>query len=103
MARLIDSNDLFGAGFGESTCGDLVCDICGTKYNEGNDETEDYDGDSVIYTEFAGKTVCYNCFEAIENEILHRMPDILAWYKKIIEARKEHVKSDEAMLTAIGE
>jgi hypothetical protein len=94
MARFIDGNELFGVGMGYSTCGDLKCDICKTMYNEGNDKTESYNGDSVIYTDFAGLTVCYDCFEAIENEILHRMPDILKWYRKIIKARQKNI--DEA-------
>jgi len=82
MARLIDSLFLFGNGTGVSTCGDFTCDICGAKYNEGNDANEDYDGDSEPYDNFAGLTVCVDCYEKIETSIINRMPQILAWYKK---------------------
>jgi hypothetical protein len=89
MARFIDSPELFGRGVGISTCGDFTCAICGMKHNQGNDKTEDYDGESIPVTTFAGVEVCGDCFEKIENEILRRMPDILQWYKKILERRAE--------------
>jgi hypothetical protein len=78
MARFIDSPELFGCGTGISTCDDFTCAICGTKYNNGNDE-------SIPVATFAGVKICGDCFEKIENEILCRMPDILRWYKKILD------------------
>jgi hypothetical protein len=97
MARFIDSPELFGCGTGIATCGDFTCAICGVKYNNGNDETEYYDGESITVTDFAGVQVCGDCFEKIENEILRRMPDILQWYKKILERRDEIKKVMEAI------
>jgi hypothetical protein len=97
MARFIDSPELFGRGTGISTCGDFTCAICGVKYNTGNDETENYDNDSVQVTTFAGVKICGDCFEEIENEILLRMSDILQWYKKILEHRAEIKKIVEAL------
>jgi hypothetical protein len=89
MARFMDSPGLFGRGVGISTCGDFTCAICGVEYNTGNDKTENYDGDSVMVANFAGVDICGDCFEKVENEILRRMPDILQWYKKILEHRAE--------------
>ena len=85
--RYDDSPELFGCGIGTSTCGDIECDMCGTLYNQGNDEAEDYDGDSVLHTTFAGLQVCECCFARVENEVLYRMPYILPWYKKILTAK----------------
>ena len=82
MARLIDSDFLFGNKTGVSTCGGYTCAYCGTKDNEGNDEAQNYDGDSIPVEYFAGLSVCYECYETIETEIINRMPQILAWYKK---------------------
>jgi hypothetical protein len=85
--RLENSVDLFGSSPGHSTHGDFTCDVCKTKYNEGNDATENYDDDSIPYTEFAGLMVCGDCFEAIECEVLARMDDIIAWYKRAVNKR----------------
>ena len=101
MGRFEDSNDLFGRGTGSSTHGDFVCDFCKTKWNEGNDETEKYDGDSVPYTEFAGLYACFECFEKIEREIIHRMPDILTWYRRFIDVRKKHTETVESLMADI--
>jgi hypothetical protein len=101
MARFEDSPDLFGSGIGHSTCGDFICDLCKTQYNTGNDKTENYSGDSVPYTEFAGLVVCGDCFEEIEDEVLHRMPDILKWYKRIMEARKKDIDQGVALLDGL--
>ena len=98
MARLEESLDLFGSSSGWSTCGDFTCAICGTKYNEGNDEAEDYDGDPVHYTEFAGVHVCYECFEEVENAVLNRMSDIIPWFKRLLDRRQ---KVDEAFQSAL--
>jgi hypothetical protein len=89
MARFIDSPELFGGGVGISTCGCFTCAICGVKYNDGNDETENYGDESIPVTTFAGVEMCGDCFEEIENEILRRMPDILRWYKKILDRKAE--------------
>lgn len=94
--RFEDSPNLFGGGSGSGTCGDIKCQFCGTLYNEGNDEAESYGRDSVTETDFAGLTVCECCFEKIEIEILHRMPDIMSWYRRILEARRKRLSEDEA-------
>lgn len=89
--RYDDSPDLFGAGVGAGTTGDIKCGICGTLYNEGNDERQDYNGDSTLWTVFAGLTVCDCCFEAVESEVLSRMKYILPWFIKILNRQKESV------------
>jgi hypothetical protein len=98
MSRFIESPDLFGHGAGISTCGDFTCGICGTKYNEGNDEAENYNDESILLTDFAGIQICGDCFEDVENEILYRMPDILKWYKQIIQSKKAHLEEMEKLL-----
>jgi hypothetical protein len=108
MARYKDSTNLFGASFGESTQGELTCGICGKTYNKGADDLDengdekDYDDyESVGHTEFAGITICENCFEAVEDEILHRMTDILIWYRMVLEERKKETADDETVLSKI--
>jgi len=101
MARFIDSLDLFGRSPGVSTCGDFTCAICGTEYNKGNDDTESYDGDSVLYTDFAGACICGDCFEGVEKEILHRMPDIISWYCRILKTKEETIKKQKEQLKDI--
>jgi hypothetical protein len=85
MSRFIDSPGLFGRGIGYSTCGDFTCAVCGV-YNEG------YDKEAILVDTFAGLEICGDCFEKIEREILRRMPDILQWYKKILNYRAEQGK-----------
>jgi hypothetical protein len=107
MARFEDSPNLFGYGVGDSTDGEVICEICGNVYNKGigideNNEDEDC-GDSVRYTEFAGLQVCECCFDKIENEILKRMPDILSWYKRVVESQKKSVQDNEALLKGLQE
>jgi hypothetical protein len=102
MARFEDSPDLFGNGMGSSSCGEIICEVCGKVYNKGigvdEDEDDDEEGDSILNTEFAGLQVCECCFEKIENETLRRMPDILKWYKKIIASKKNQISEAEALL-----
>jgi hypothetical protein len=99
--RLGESNDLFDAGVGVSTCGDFTCGLCGTKYNQGNDEKEDYSGDSVPYTNFAGIDICYQCFEKVEREILSRMPAIIEWYCKILKTNERQIEKQIKQLKQI--
>ncbi|MDR0475078.1 MAG: hypothetical protein LBH43_15565 [Treponema sp.] len=103
MARFEDSPDLFGRSPGISTCGDFTCSICGTRYNTGNDENEDYDGDSIEVTTFAGAEVCGNCFERIEKEILRRMTDILSWYKRLLLSQKKDFDNFDVFIKSISE
>ena len=104
MTRFEDSPNLFGAGFGDSTSRELICEYCGKVYNKGvDDDSNDEEGIDVPYTDFAGKQICYCCFEKIENEILIRIPEILKWYRKIVEARKKSVQVDEILLKGLSE
>lgn len=103
MKRFEDSPELFGIGSGRGTCGDIRCDICEELYNEGADESEDYSGDSVTWTDFAGMSVCFCCFGKIEQEVLFRMPAILTWYKRILEAKRTHLEKAEKLLEALKE
>ena len=101
MARFEDGPNLFGLGAGWSTCGDFTCARCGTKYNEGNDAEERYNDDPINLTEFAGMMICCDCFEAVEQEVLHRMDDIIPWYKRILAARRAALEKSEGMLTGL--
>jgi hypothetical protein len=91
MARFEDSCELFGAGMGSSTEGEVICEFCGKVYNKGIavDDDDCSFGESVPYTTFAGKQVCYCCFEKIENEVRRRMVDIIPWFKRILDVQKE--------------
>jgi hypothetical protein len=90
--RIFESPELFDGGVGTGTCGDITCEWCGNRYNEGSDETQCYNGDSVLHTTFAGKIVCSCCFEEIEKEILRRTDDIVPWFRKILNARKKRAE-----------
>jgi len=91
---------LFGTGVGTATCGDIKCDFCGTLHNEGNDAAEDYDGDSVSWTSFAGLTVCECCFPKIEQEVYRRMDDILVWYRRVQDRKRKRLEKTEELLKA---
>jgi len=86
------SVNLFDSGTGCATHGDISCGICGTAYNQGNDESEDYSGEAVTYTEFAGICVCGVCFPRVEKEIFSRMDDIIPWYRKLLTIQKEKIE-----------
>ena len=102
--RFDDSPELFGVGIGHGTSGDIECGICKAKYNQGADEKEDYhDRETVNHTDFAGMTVCDCCFEKVEREVLRRMPDILLWYKKILDARLRNAVNGQVDLQGILE
>lgn len=85
--RFEDTPDLFGCGIGTSTCGDVICEFCGGKYNEGEDEREVYDNESVRFTKFAGLQACECCFGRIERAVLNRMHDIVPWYKRWLDRK----------------
>ena len=104
MNRFEDTPEMFGVGCGSSTAGDLECDLCHRKYNEGADAAEDYHNrDYVGHTDFAGLTVCRDCFGIIEQEILERMPAILSWYKRILDAReKRHIENRDRLNALLG-
>jgi hypothetical protein len=99
--RFEDTPELFGSGVGTGTCGDIRCDICGTSYNEGEDEREVYDNDSVTHTSFAGLTVCFCCFEKIEKEVLRRMPDIINWYTRLLQSQVKNFKLKQSDLNRL--
>ena len=90
--RIFDTPELFGGGCGFSTHGEITCEFCGERYHEGADTEQNYDNESILHTTFAGKIVCECCFEAIENEILHRIDTVLPWYRKILNARKDRTE-----------
>ena len=99
--RFEDSFELFGGGAGHGTYGDITCEWCGTTHNEGEDEREVYDGESVSHTDFAGKQICECCFEKIEHEILCRMRDILPWYRRYLDSRRGDFDAAESALKAV--
>ncbi|KKM16617.1 hypothetical protein LCGC14_1684040 [marine sediment metagenome] len=101
--RFEDTPNLFGYGAGSGTYGDFECQMCSTIYNEGEDEKGTYDGDSIGWTTFAGMQICKHCFGKIEKEVLHRMSDILPWYKRILAARKEHLEEAQLLVDDIDD
>jgi len=92
MDRFEDTPGLFGAGVGIGTFGDIKCGICGSKYNQGNDENESYNGESVRYTDFAGITVCECCFGEVEREVLNRIMNIIPWYTRILKSKDNELE-----------
>lgn len=98
MSRIEDSPALFGSGVGRATYGDTTCGLCGLKYNEGEDRRGCYDGDSVRYEEFAGLVICECCFARVEQEVLLRMPTILAWYARYVRRCRASVDEQERLL-----
>ena len=90
IERFEDSPGLFGCGAGTSTCAQQHCDVCGTTYNEGCDE--EYDGGEWIrWAWFGPFEVCECCFGEIEKAVLGRMANILPWYRRYIDAKKEKI------------
>lgn len=79
--RFEDTPGLFGYGAGTSTSRPITCDLCGKFYP--GDPT---DQDSVRFCMFADRQVAECCFDRIEREVLHRMPDILPWYARRVAA-----------------
>ena len=86
-----DSPELFGYGCGSGTYGEIMCEWCGTIHNEGCEDDRD-GGRSVRFTDFAGKLVCDCCFAAIEEEVIHRLPHILPWAKRILTAERDNAR-----------
>lgn len=101
MARHEDTPDLFGGGVGIGTAGTLRCGICGNVYNPDADEKEDYSGDSVGYTNFAGFIVADCCFEDVEREVLSRLEDILPWFARIVAKQRVLIGNRERAIQAI--
>ena len=101
MERFEDTPELFGYGAGAGTCGDIECDFCGAKYNQGNDEKEDCSGDSVTWTRFAGLTCCDCCFAKIEEDVWRRRRDVLPWLARRIKAEEKSVKKDKRFLDSV--
>jgi hypothetical protein len=100
--RIEDTPELFGAGCGSGTIAEIKCGFCGRVYNKG--ETGEHlslDNESVEYTWFAGKMVCYCCFESLENEVLRRISDILPWYKRIVEAKRKGLEDESKNLSDV--
>ncbi len=100
--RFEDSPELFGCGVGTSTCGDIECEICGTKYNEGADASGVYREDAIPNTEFAGMIVCECCFEKIENEIWRRRKDIIPWITRRVKHLQSIIDDDKKMLAELS-
>jgi hypothetical protein len=108
MARYEDSSFLFGVGSGDSTDGEIICDVCGNVYNKGISTDEDGDndiefGESVRYQDFGELQVCECCFEKIETAVLVNIEDILKWYRRIIQARKNNIQKSEKLLNEVIE
>jgi hypothetical protein len=98
--RLVDSLGLFGAEDALETAYEIECSICGTLYNPALKASRIY---PVYYSEFCGKIVCECCFEDIENEILRRKEDILAWLDRKEFREKNKGRLVEATMNKIYE
>lgn len=101
MPRIEDSPGLFGSGFGNGTSYEIRCDFCGAVHNEGLDPEHTCEGEDVRYQDFAGKTVCECCFEAIEKEIICRQSDILEWLLRRNKRLAAHVVQTNFQLSAL--
>lgn len=99
--RFEDTPELFGLEVGRGAYADIKCDVCGGKYNEGEDARGVYDNDSVGWTDFGGLTVCGCCFDRIEMEVWRRRKDILAWFARRLNAAQASVTADKAALGAV--
>ena len=89
--RREDSPELFGGGVGSGRYAEITCEWCGAVHNKGCEDDRD-GGESVCWTDFAGKLVCDCCFEAIEEEVLDRLPDILPWAKRILTQTRDSLQ-----------
>lgn len=95
QTRFEDSPDLFGCGVGASTGFTEQCDWCGCIHNpDADDDDPSTEGDSVMWTDFAGKHVCYCCFAMIEEEIWHRRSHVIGWLLRRIMAIKKQLDRD---------
>lgn len=99
--RFEHTPELFGRGCGISTCGDIKCHICGTKYNEGMDVLGEYYNDPVTHTVFAGVEICDCCFEKIEEEIWIRRGDVIPWMKRRMERIKNRNDKDLELINKL--
>jgi hypothetical protein len=102
IMRFEDTPELFGQGCGISTSGDIKCNICGVKYNEGADKNEYY-YDSVGYTDFAGVNICDCCFEKIEEEIWVRRTEVISWLKRRLDNIKKRNDKELELINTIKE
>ena len=103
-SRFKESFGLFGSECGSGTTSPFTCGFCKNPHNEeANEVGHHIHSDSVSFTEFAGLTVCYDCFGLIEDEILRRMPDILVWYAEILSTREAVLKKVQAELSKVAE
>lgn len=94
------SPGLFGVGVGGSTCGPVECGWCGSRYNAG--VTDDGpDGEWVGTAMFGRHEVCDRCFADVESAVLAYIDDILAWYGRILQRRRERDQGKADALRAI--
>lgn len=100
MARFEDSPELFGAGVGSSTCGNITCQWCGTDYSgrEDADGEASMSNDSIGFTRFGDFQICDCCFEQVEDAVLSRIHDIIPWFIRILQSDKQRLQNQENML-----
>jgi len=94
--RFEETPDLFGGGMGSGSTDELICEWCGNVY-----ERQPACGDSVSFTHFGNKQICYCCFEKVENAVLKRMPAILKWYRRLLDAKKKQLKETDKNLKKV--
>lgn len=92
MARFEDTEGLFGSEMGSATNEEIICGACGQHYPDVGD------GSGPAYEMFGDLTVCECCFEMVEKEILRRMPQIIAWYTRILKSRRGKLEGQEAQM-----
>ena len=95
--RFEDSPGLFGAGVGQSTCSYLACEFCNAVFNEDCGGDEDSTGDWIKWEDFAGLTVCEDCFGKVERAVWNRRVDVLKWMRRLVERKMEEADSERRL------
>jgi hypothetical protein len=77
-----------------TTVKSILCQYCNTEHNKDKDSSS-----QVRFTVFADKVICHCCFNRIEDGVLSRIPDIVAWFTDMIKKypEKSHEKRAKAL------
>jgi len=105
MARFENSVDLFGKGAGASTSAEAVCEWCGTEYSgQENSGGEVFHRTGAIgFTNFGTLQVLDCCYEKVEKAVLSRMDDILPWFIRILESKRQALEQQEELVAKLRE
>jgi hypothetical protein len=81
----------FKSGYGFSTGYELRCGWCGKVHNEGVDDENDVEGDSVCSIHFGNIEVAECCFRDLEKAVYAWLPEIQAWLRFLVGQKTEEV------------